>query len=61
MKAFFYYDGQCCDVVRIDHLPPVNSLVILAETIYSVVRHEFNYDENEIRIILVETEVFGEK
>jgi hypothetical protein len=45
----------------IDHLPAVNSFVTIGGFLYVVIRHEYDFDEEFIRIILIQTADLGEK
>lgn len=41
------------------HLPPVHSRVMLGAYDYEVMRHEFDYENEEIRIFLIPADELG--
>lgn len=61
MKRQFYLNEEAMDGLTITETPPANSFIRLGGILYAVTRNEYDYDEELIKIYIVENEEFGEK
>jgi hypothetical protein len=59
MKKCYYFDGGEIIGIEIDDIPPSGAMITIGGFLYVVVRYEFDYDKNEIRVIIIQSDELG--